>query len=195
MAPTGSGKTEASILWALRNVKEMGGAKIIYLLPTMVTANSIWKRMIDLFGEENVGLTHSTANLFLQDDSIEDEQDIWENRKDILFNQSFIKPITVGTVDQLLTAGFNSGRWVLKEVNASNAVIIIDEIHAYDGWTLGLIISTIRHLISWCPFHAYECNPSQSLQQLFHKELHTDTVIKEETLLNAKRSKYFVKDA
>src|SRR5208337_2775844 len=38
VAPTGSGKTEASILWALRNAKEMGEAKIIYLLPTMVTA-------------------------------------------------------------------------------------------------------------------------------------------------------------
>ncbi len=196
VAPTGSGKTEASILWALRNVKEMGGAKIIYLLPTMVTANSIWKRLVDVFGEENVGLTHSTADMFLCDETGEDEQDIWENRRDMLFNQTFIKPITVGTVDQLLTAGFNSGRWVLKEVNASNAVIIMDEIHAYDGWTLGLIISAVRHFsFLGARFMLMSATLPTMMQKLLQSELQTNTVVKEETLLNARRSKYFVKDA
>lgn len=196
VAPTGSGKTEASILWALRNVKEMGGAKIVYLLPTMVTANSIWKRLVDVFGEENVGLIHSTADLFLYDEVGEDEQDVWENRRDVLFNQTFIKPITVGTVDQLLTAGFNSGRWVLKEVNASNAVIIMDEIHAYDGWTLGLIISTIKHFSSLgTRFMVMSATLPNMLQELLQNELQTEAIIKEETLLNARRSKYFVRDA
>jgi len=194
VAPTGSGKTEASILWALTNAKEMGKAKILYLLPTMVTANNIWKRLAEFFGEENVGLTHSTANLFLRNDLI-DEEDIWENRRDILFNQSFIKPVTVGTVDQLLTAGFNAGRWTLKEINASNSVIIIDEIHAYDGWTLGLIISTIRHFTSFgTRFMLMSATMPNSLQQLFSNELPDNTVIKDESLLKAKRSKYFVKD-
>lgn len=194
VAPTGSGKTEASILWALKNAKEMGRAKILYLLPTMVTANNIWKRLAEFFGEENVGLTHSTANPFLRNDLI-DEEDIWENRRDILFNQSFIKPVTVGTVDQLLTAGFNAGRWTLKEINASNSVIIIDEIHAYDGWTLGLIISTIRHFTSFgTRFMLMSATMPNSLQQLFSNELPDNTVIKDESLLKAKRSRYFVED-
>lgn len=194
VAPTGSGKTEASILWALKNAKEMGKAKILYLLPTMVTANNIWKRLINFFGEENVGLTHSTANLFLQNDLI-DEEDIWENRRDILFNQSFIKPVTVGTVDQLLTAGFNAGRWALKEINASNSVIIIDEIHAYDGWTLGLIISTIRHFSSLgTRFMLMSATMPNSLQQIFFNELPNNTIIKDKALLKAKRSRYFVED-
>jgi len=194
VAPTGSGKTEASILWALKNAKEMGGAKILYLLPTMVTANNIWKRLADFFGEENVGLTHSTANLFLQSDLI-DEEDIWENRRDILFNQSFIKPVTVGTVDQLLTAGFNAGRWTLKEINASNSVIIIDEIHAYDGWTLGLIISTIRHFsLLGTRFMLMSATMPNSLQQLFLNELPDNTVIKDNSLSKAKRSMYFVEN-
>lgn len=194
VAPTGSGKTEASILWALKNAKEMGKAKILYLLPTMVTANNIWKRLAEFFGEENIGLTHSTANLFLQNDLI-DEEDIWENRRDILFNQSFIKPVTVGTVDQLLTAGFNAGRWTLKEINAANSVIIIDEIHAYDGWTLGLIISTIRHFTSFgTRFMLMSATMPNSLQQLFSNELPDNTVIKDESLLKAKRSRYFMED-
>lgn len=194
IAPTGSGKTEASILWALKNAKEMGNAKILYLLPTMVTANSIWKRLVDFFGEKNVGLTHSTANLFLHNDFI-DEEDIWENRRDILLNQSFIKPITVGTVDQLLTAGFNAGRWTLKEINTSNSVIIMDEIHAYDGWTLGLIISTIKHFSSLgARFMLMSATMPSSLQQLLSKELTDSAVIKEESLSKAKRSRYFVED-
>lgn len=196
VAPTGSGKTEASILWALKNAKEMKGAKIIYLLPTMVTANNIYERLSDFFGKENVGLTHSTANLFLQNDySLDSEEDRWENRRDVLFNQSFMKPITVGTIDQLLTAGFNAGKWVLKEANASNAVIIIDEIHAYEDWTMGLIISTIRHFSSLgARFMLMSATLPQSLQQLFLGELKNVALIKEDILLNAKRSKYFIVD-
>lgn len=192
VAPTGSGKTEASILWALKNIAEMNSAKIIYLLPTMVTANNMWSRLADFFGKENVGLTHSTANLFLQNDtSLEAEEDKWENRSDVLFNQSFIKPVTVGTIDQLLTAGFNSGRWVLKEVNASNAVIVIDEIHAYDSWTLGLIISAIKHFSSLgARFMLMSATLPHFLQQLFLKELNKVQLLQDKTLLNAKRSKY-----
>lgn len=196
VAPTGSGKTEASILWALKNIQEMKSAKILYFLPTMVTANSTYKRLSDFFGKENVGLTHSTANLFLQiDSSLEAEEDKWENRSDVLFNQSFMKPVTVGTIDQLLTSGFNAGKWTLKELNASNAVIIIDEIHAYDGWTMGLIISAIRHFSSLgARFMLMSATMSKQLQQLLYIELKKATIVKEDTLLNAKRSKYFVVD-
>lgn len=194
VAPTGSGKTEASILWSLKNAKEMGGAKIIYLLPTMVTANNIWKRMAEFFGEDNVGLTHSTANLFLQN-NLMDEEDIWENRKEYLFNQSFIKPITVGTIDQLLTVGFNSGKWTLKEINAANSVIVIDEIHAYDGWTLGLVISSLRHFSSLgARFLLMSATMPNVLKQLLSKELQNCKIIEEESLINVRRSKYFVED-
>jgi len=188
VAPTGSGKTEASLLWAINNANQMGGAKIIYLLPTMVTANNMWKRLCNLFGKRNVGLTHSTANLFL-----EDEADIWENRRGILFDRSFINPVTVGTVDQLLTIGFNAGRWAVKEINAANSVIILDEIHAYDGWTLGLIVSSIRHFVHLgARSLLMSATLPSSLIGLFQQELKEVEVVREETLLSAKRSRYFV---
>ena len=85
---------------------------------------------------------------------------------------TFIKPITVGTIDQLLTVGFNSGKWTLKEINTSNAVVIIDEIHAYDGWTLGLIISTIKHFSPiGTRFMLMSATLPSFLQKLFEKEL------------------------
>ncbi len=195
IAPTGSGKTEGSLLWALKNSTEMGGAKILYLLPTMVTANKIWKRLADFFGKENVGLTHSTANIFLNDEAEREEDSTWENRKNILFHQTFMLPVTVGTVDQLLTAGFNAGWWVLKEINAANAVIILDEIHAYDGWTLGLIISTVRHFSKLgARFLLMSATMPSNLIKIFLSEFKSPGLIRDEALLNAKRSRYFVED-
>jgi len=192
VAPTGSGKTEGAVLWALKNAREMKAAKILYLLPTMNTANQIWRRLAKIFGSENVGLTHSTANLFLID---EDDGDSWEDRHDLLFHQSFIKPVTVGTVDQWLTCGFNAGRWVLKEINASNAVIILDEVHSYDGWTMGLIIAAIRHFsLRGSRFLLMSATMPQGLVDLFKSILKDIEVIRDEDLLNASRSIYRVVD-
>jgi CRISPR-associated endonuclease/helicase Cas3 len=196
VAPTGSGKTEGSLLWALKNSREMGGAKIIYLLPTMNTANQIWQRLTEIFGEENVGLTHSMANLFMAGENEEGEGDSWGDRRDLLLHQSFIKPVTVGTVDQWLTCGFNAGRWVLKEINASNAVIILDEVHSYDGWTLGLITSAIRHFAArGSRFLLMSATMPQGLVDLFKSILSDIGFVKEENLLNASRSVYQVVDA
>ncbi|MDK2823622.1 MAG: CRISPR-associated endonuclease/helicase Cas3 [Clostridia bacterium] len=194
IAPTGSGKTEASILWAINNSKEMGGAKIIYLLPTMATANSMWLRLCEFFGEENVGLTHSSANLFLNNE-VEENIEGLELSRNLLFDRNFMRPVTVATVDQLLNSGFNIGYWVLKEINASNAVIILDEIHAYDGWTLGLIVSTIKQFSNYgSRFLIMSATMSENLINLFKIKLPGTNIIKDTELLRAKRSKYFIKE-
>lgn len=196
VAPTGSGKTEASLLWAMKNLREMGGAKIIYLLPTMATANSIWERLCSFLGKDNVGLSHSTSNLLRESQSSEDESDKWENRRDVLFDQTFMKPVTVATVDQLLTTGFNSGRWTVKEINAANAVIILDEIHAYEPWTVGLIVSAIRHFADLgARFLLMSATLPDQLIDLFTEALpQTPTIIRDTTLARAKRSRYYVVD-
>lgn len=195
LAPTGSGKTEASILWAVKNSRAMGGAKIIYLLPTKATANSIWSRLCAFFGEENVGLTHSSANLIFESEVDNETTSGSEEKRNLLFDQSFIRPVTVGTVDQLLTSGFNSGKWVLKEINAANSVIILDEIHAYDGWMLGLIVSMINHFAQLgTRFLLMSATMPESIISLFQKVLPSSTVFKDTELLDKERSKYFTKD-
>jgi CRISPR-associated endonuclease/helicase Cas3 len=186
IAPTGSGKTEASLLWALNNLENMGGGKLIYLLPTMVTANSIFSRLGDYFGKENVGLTHSTASFMFQD-----EEDNQEERRNVLFDKCFIKPATVATIDQLLVAGFNYGKWTLTESNASNAVIIIDEIHSYDPWTLGLIIKSIEHFSNLgARFMLMSATMPAYLINLLSKVFSSVEVIKEDFLLSSCRNKY-----
>ncbi len=190
IAPTGSGKTEASLLWALNNLHNMGGGKLIYLLPTMVTANSIFTRLEDYFSKGNVGLTHSTASFMFQD-----EEDNPENVRNVLFDKSFINPATVATIDQLLASGFNTGKWTLIEANAANSVIIIDEIHSYDSWTLGLIIESIKHFSKLgTRFMLMSATLPEYLINLFSKVLPNVSIIRDESLLNSCRNRYQIFD-
>jgi CRISPR-associated endonuclease/helicase Cas3 len=149
IAPTGAGKTEASLLWALRQIQHHRVRKIIYLLPTMVTATALWKRIHSFFQQYQtpVGLTHSLADLMREELPLqEDEADQWQHRANTLFEKQFITPITIATVDQLLTTLFQQQRWPLKYLAASDAAIILDEIHAYDPYTLSLITQLIKDL-------------------------------------------------
>jgi CRISPR-associated endonuclease/helicase Cas3 len=189
IAPTGSGKTEAALFWALNNIGEMKEAKLIYLLPTMVTANSIFLRLEDYFGKGNVGLSHSTAT-FMRENEEEDP-----NGRTVLFDKSFIKPATVATVDQLLAAGFNTGKWTLIEANTANSVVIIDEIHSYDPWTLGLIVESLKHFSKLgTRFMLMSATLPQYLLDLFSKTLPGVKIIRDETLLAQCRNRYRICD-
>lgn len=142
--PTGQGKTEASLLWATQFGK---GRKIIYLLPTMVTSNKMWQRLCRFFNSQNVGITHSTASYILhrQSEEMEDQ----EIRKQLLCHKTFMHPVTVATIDQLLFSFFNWGHWVLTNANAYNSCIVVDEIHTYDPYTLGIILKMIEIVKDW----------------------------------------------
>ena len=191
-APTGSGKTEASLLWAAQNLQEDRGGKLLYLLPTMVTANAIFDRLCGFFGPDSVALSHSSANLFLDSKA---EEYRWDSRRDLLFHRAFVRPVSVATVDQLLTTGFNSRHWTLKETAASSAGIIIDEIHAYEPWTLGLIVSAIRHYTAMgARFFVMSATLPRFLRKELADALTPMTDLADTSLLEASPSRYFVKN-
>jgi CRISPR-associated endonuclease/helicase Cas3 len=135
IAPTGSGKTEAALLWAGSNP-----GRLVYLLPTRVTTNAIYERLNQYNLSPKTALVHSHTSLYMY----ENERDFtWS---DHLLSKCLAYPISVGTIDQILSAGFNVGYWELKEFNLRNARIVIDEIHTFDPFAMGLLISYISHL-------------------------------------------------
>ncbi|AEH44114.1 metal dependent phosphohydrolase [Thermodesulfatator indicus DSM 15286] len=130
-APTGSGKTEALLLWA-------GGAeRILYLLPTQATVNAMFQRLKDIYGAKKVGIAHGHASYILHQENEEDF--LWER----LSSSVFAKPVTVATLDQFLLAGLQGRHWEERLTLAASANIIFDEIHSYEPYTLGLLAEAL----------------------------------------------------
>jgi len=131
-APTGAGKTEAMLLFA-------GDAKrILYLLPTQATANAMRARLAAIYGRDAVGIAHGRALLELSRDDEEPPLDVR------LFNTVFAKPITVATLDQYLLAHLHGRHWEIRRTLSRYATVLIDEIHAYEPYTLGLLRAALE---------------------------------------------------
>ena len=126
-APTGAGKTEALLLWA-------GDAeRILYLLPTQATVNAMWKRLRRIYGEDAVGIAHGRASYILHK---EYEEDPLDHR---LFSSVFAKPVVVATLDQYLMGHLHGRHWEEKITLSQRSALILDEIHSYEPYTLGLL--------------------------------------------------------
>jgi CRISPR-associated endonuclease/helicase Cas3 len=131
-APTGTGKTEALLLWAGET------ERLIYLLPTQATTNAMWRRLCKIYGADAVGLAHGRAAYVLRRESDEDPLDLR------LFGSVFAKPVTVATLDQYLLAHLNGRHWEERRTLARPATLILDEIHAYEPYTLGLLLAALE---------------------------------------------------
>jgi CRISPR-associated endonuclease/helicase Cas3 len=131
-APTGTGKTEALLLWA----GDM--ERLLYLLPTQATVNAMWKRLRRIYGDDRVALAHGRAAYMLRRELDEDPLDTR------LLGSVFAKPVTVATLDQYLLAHLNGRHWEERRSLSQRAVIVLDEIHAYEPYTLGLLVEALE---------------------------------------------------
>lgn len=192
IAPTGSGKTEASLIWASQKQEQ---SKILYLLPTRITSNAIYDRLTNYFGKSNTAIVHSSAFLYRK----EIDDNVGYEKTEYLKDKTFFKNITVCTIDQLLTQGFNLGYWEIKTFHLLNARIIIDEIHIYQPFTLGLIISTIEYLKNQfnVQFYIMTATMPSKLKKLLQETLGITTTnfIKDNELLNEARNYFEVRES
>jgi len=187
VAPTGSGKTEAALLWASN---KNAPNKIIYLLPTKVTSNAIFQRLKFYFGEENTAVIHSSAFFYRKE--LSDDYD----KKEYLLDKTFFKNVNICTIDQVLTQGFNLGYWELKTFNTKNAKVIIDEIHLYEPYTLGLIIATISYLKENfnTSFYIMTATMPEALKKLLTKYLNNPLLVEDNELLQQARNTFETRD-
>jgi CRISPR-associated endonuclease/helicase Cas3 len=137
--PTGEGKTEGSLLWAINNLYNTH-SKIIYTLPTQTTSNKLYERVHSFFDKKECGLIHSSAKIFLEKEYEKENGEVDDIFKsDFLLSKSFNKPITVSTIDSLLKYFINIGRFNIATKNFLNSTVIIDEVHAYDLKLMGFL--------------------------------------------------------
>lgn len=154
VAPTGSGKTEAALLWAAHQ-HELGspGAPIFYVLPYRASLNAMRFR-IPRYGvpESSVVLQHSTATSVLYSRLLEKGYDAKEAavsaRNERNLGRLMTAAVRVLTPYQLLRAFFGLPGHDAVLTDAAGGLFVLDELHAYDVPRLALILASMRHLAS-----------------------------------------------
>ncbi len=164
-APTGSGKTEAALLWAARQHGQAPGlARLFYTLPYQASMNAMQVRLKEVFpdqelaGEqyEQVGLQHGRSLLALYRKAMEkysessDSYQIKAATQEAKLRRNLAKlnypPVRVFSPYQMLKGFYRSKGFETLLADYFNAAFIFDEIHAYEPTRLALILPMIRHM-------------------------------------------------
>ena len=149
-APTGSGKTEAAMLWSDANESESLGRRVFYVLPYTASINAMYNRLLNLVSEDHIGLLHGKANYFLYRSMVDreytpDEARI-ETRESQNLTRKIYRPYKVLTPFQLLKAFFGMRGFEMQFAEMAGGLFIFDEIHAYDPHTTALILTMVEKL-------------------------------------------------
>lgn len=149
-APTGSGKTEAAMLWSDANQSGFLGRRVFYVLPYTASINAMYDRLLNLVSEDRIGLLHGKANYFLYRSMVDreytpDEARI-ETRESQNLTRKIYRPYKVLTPFQLLKAFFGLRGFEMQFAEMAGGLFIFDEIHAYDPHTTALILTMVEKL-------------------------------------------------
>ena len=149
-APTGSGKTEAALLWSDKNQCETLGNRVFYVLPYTASINAMYNRLKDLVSDEKIGVLHGKAAYFVYQQLVDKDytyQDaVAEAREQQNLTRKICRPYKVLTPFQLLKAFFGIRGFEMQMAEMSKGLFIFDEIHAYDPHTTALILTMIARL-------------------------------------------------
>ena len=149
-APTGSGKTEAAMLWSDANEGESLGQRVFYVLPYTASINAMYNRLLSLVSEDRIGLLHGKANYFLYRSMVDKEYtpDMArvETRESQNLTRKIYRPYKVLTPFQLLKAFFGMRGFEMQFAEMAGGLFIFDEIHAYDPHTTALILTMLEKL-------------------------------------------------
>lgn len=124
-APTGFGKTLASIRYSVEHAKEHGLSRIIYVIPYTSIIDQTAKEFKSIFGEDMILEHHS--NIQFQNDKegmellskYEEAQQVWD------------RPIILTTMVRFLDICYSMGNTDLRRLTyLTNSVIVFDEIQS-----------------------------------------------------------------
>jgi CRISPR-associated endonuclease/helicase Cas3 len=153
-APTGSGKTEAALLWAQANQSPQRSRHVFYVLPFTASINAMYRRLKDdsLFGDEAVSFLHGRSSYFAYRWLCESEPDL--DRKETARKvrearrqtRELYYPVKVLTPHQILMAFLGGKGWEKSLCEYAGGLFILDEVHAYEPRLTGLLFEILRRL-------------------------------------------------
>ncbi|MGW7516400.1 CRISPR-associated helicase Cas3' [Streptomyces sp. NPDC054796] len=164
-APTGSGKTEAALLWAARQVAALtagghGTPRVFFTLPYLASINAMATRLErDLHAPGSIGIAHSRAASYHlaraiapEDGDPEEDTDHTPCRADAAAKalsraaatRLFHESVRVATPYQLLRGALAGPAHSGILADAANSVFVLDELHAYDPQRLGYLLASAR---------------------------------------------------
>lgn len=145
-APTGAGKTDASLLWASLQIQNKKAERLIIAMPTRFTSNALSINVAESLS--STGLYHSSAwfNKFHKDvkDGNVKKSDA---KKEHELARQLLAPVTVCTIDHLLIALTLTREDHHSIVfNLANSCVVIDEADFYDEFTQANILVLLEAL-------------------------------------------------
>ena len=136
---TGSGKTEFAIAYASELIHAGFADGIVFALPTQATANGLFERIGSvaekLFPDGQITLAHGKKKYFIPDN---DGFLHFSNKR------AFLASVSVATIDQILMGVLPVKHNFVRTFGIQKSVLIIDEVHCFDAYMLGLLESVIK---------------------------------------------------
>ena len=173
-APMGMGKTEAALYASYKLMARGCNIGLFFGLPTRLTSDKIHER-VQCFIEKICAdpvfpkLAHGTAWLREFEKRAEEmgPGNAWFSPR----KRALLHPFVVGTIDQALMAVLRVKHHFVRTFALAGKVIILDEVHSYDGYT-GTLLDELVHRLS---------------------ELHCSVIILSATLTAERRAAFFKK--
>ncbi|MGD1097859.1 MAG: CRISPR-associated helicase Cas3' [Bryobacteraceae bacterium] len=160
IAPTGSGKTEAGLLWAARQAEACTSGRFCILLPYQASLNAMQRRLIrrlDASAEDHpsrwneiVGLLHGRAarhlyEAFMERDFAPSAAELHARQQNDLA-RLFAAPLAVSTIFSLVRLLFATRGAERLFSTYSGVRIVVDEIHAHTPEVTALALAVLEFL-------------------------------------------------
>lgn len=155
-APTGSGKTESSMMWLKNQLELNGQGRVFYVLPFTASINAMYERLSSDekgLGNSKVGMLHGKLQDYLYD-YLDDVQYLNSSKKEAIGEirdkfKTLITPLKVITPFQLIKNLFGLKGFEQGIFEWTGGYFIFDEIHAYSPEVFAQIKVFLEYVVTY----------------------------------------------